>query len=136
MNLPRVAVIMVAAGHITDDLDCCTDASVCLLQNPLLEGSAFLEIDTEDNVDGINGWFYETYRDQPWSSIHRDWRDGFLRFLELGAAITERDLLDSSRYPWLHDYPLALVLVASYEHHQEHLDGDGDQQPQRHRRGR
>lgn len=45
-NLPRVAAIMVAAGHITDDLDCFTDSTTCLLQNPLLEGSAFLEVDT------------------------------------------------------------------------------------------
>lgn len=81
------------------------------------------DLDTENNVEGINAWFYETYREQPWSSIYRAWREGFLRLLELGGAIAERDLLDSGRYAWLKGYPLAFVLVASYDHHQEHLDG-------------
>jgi len=83
---------------------------------------AGFDLDTENDVDGINAWFYETYRDQPWSTIHRNWRAGFLRLLELGDAIVERELLDSSKYPWLRGHPLAFVLVASYDHHQEHLD--------------
>jgi hypothetical protein len=78
--------------------------------------------DSEDNPDEVNAWIYETYREQPWSSVHRDWREGFLQFLELAEPISERDLLDSSRYPWLKGYPLSLILLASYDHHQEHLE--------------
>jgi len=81
------------------------------------------DLATENNVDGINNWFYETYRDQPWSTIHQRWRAGFFRLLDLGEEIAERDLLDSGRYTWLNGHPLAFVLVASYDHHQEHLDG-------------
>ena len=81
------------------------------------------DLDTENNVDGINAWFYKTNRDHPWSTIHQNWREGFLHFLELGEVMAERDLLDSGRYSWLKGYPLAFVLVASYDHHQEHLDG-------------
>ena len=33
-----------------------------------------------------------------------------------------RDLLDSGRDRWLGGYALAHVLLASYEHHREHLD--------------
>jgi len=84
---------------------------------------AGFDLETENDVDGINAWFYETYRDQPWSTIHQHWRAGFLRLLELGEGIVERELLDSSRYPWLKGHPLAFVLIASYDHHQEHLDG-------------
>jgi hypothetical protein len=65
---------------------------------------------------------YESYRDQPWSTIHQQWRAGFLRFLEGAAAIAEKDLLDSERYPWLKGYPLAIILLASYDHHHEHLE--------------
>jgi len=54
--------------------------------------------------------------------IHQNWRDGFLRFLELGEPISEKDLLDGDRYPWLKGYSLACILVASYDHHQEHLE--------------
>lgn len=78
--------------------------------------------DAEGITDQTNAWIYETYRTQPWSTVHQDWRAGFLRFLALGKGIAEKDLLDSSRYAWLEGYPLALTLLASYDHHQEHLE--------------
>jgi hypothetical protein len=78
--------------------------------------------EAEDNTEQINAWIYNTYRDQSWSEVHQNWRDGFLRFLELGEGISERDLLDSGRYPWLDGHPLAWILLASYDHHQEHLE--------------
>lgn len=83
---------------------------------------AGLDPDSEDNTDRVNAWIYATHRDQPWPQIHQDWREGFLRFLEGAEAIAERDLLDAGRYPWLHGYPLALILIASYDHHHEHLE--------------
>jgi len=92
------------------------------------EVPAEFDLATENDVDGINAWFYETYRDQPWSTIHRYWSDGFLRLLKLGEGITERELLDSGRYAWLNGYSLAAVLIASYDHHKEHLDGLREQQ--------
>jgi hypothetical protein len=57
------------------------------------------EPDPGDNSDEINAWIYQTYHDQPWSSIHPAWSAGFQRFLELGQAIPEKDLLDPQRYP-------------------------------------
>jgi hypothetical protein len=84
---------------------------------------AELDPDSEDDPAQINAWIYETYREQPWSSVHQDWREGFLRFLELGEAIPEKDLLDAGRYPWMEGQPLSLVLLGSYEHHHEdHLE--------------
>jgi len=79
-----------------------------------------IDPDSEESPDRVNAWIYETYRERPWSSVHQDWREGFLRVLELGEAISERDLLDAERYPWMRHYPLALVLLGTYEHH--HLD--------------
>jgi hypothetical protein len=52
--------------------------------------------------------------------VHQVWRDGFLRLLELAAAIPEQDLLDTKKYPWLKGYALFDVLKGSYEHH--HID--------------
>ena len=78
------------------------------------------EPDPGDNSDEINAWIYETYHDQPWSSIHPAWTAGFQRLLELGQAIPEKDLLDPQRYPWMEGQPLAMVLMGSYEHH--HID--------------
>ncbi len=78
--------------------------------------------EAEGQPHQLNAWLYETYRDQPWSSVHGNWRAGFLRFLELGAAIPEKDLLDAGRYPWMEGQPLAFTLQASYAHHQEHAE--------------
>ena len=84
---------------------------------------AGLDPESEGQPDQLNAWIYETYREQPWSSVHRDWRAGFLRLLELGEAIPEKDLLDAGRYPWLEGHPLSFILLASYEHHHvDHLE--------------
>ena len=84
---------------------------------------AELHPDSEDDPDQTNAWIHETYRERPWSSVHRDWREGFLRFLELGDAIPERDLLDAGKYPWMEGQPLSLILQSSYEHHHvDHLE--------------
>ena len=76
----------------------------------------------EEDADKTNARIYEINHEKPWAEIHENWRNGFLRFLELGSKISERDLLDGDRYPWLKGYSLAAILVASYDHHQEHLE--------------
>ncbi len=78
--------------------------------------------ESEPATDQINDWIYQTNRERPWPEMRQAWQAGFQRFLELGAQFPERDLLDPSRYPWMDGLPLALVLVASYDHHQEHLE--------------
>lgn len=78
--------------------------------------------DSEGGTDQTNAWIYAANRELGWSQVHQDWREGFLRFLELGQGVSERDLLDTGRYPWLQGYSLAFILVASYDHHQEHLE--------------
>ena len=76
----------------------------------------------EEDADRVNALTYETNHEKPWSEIYQNWKNGFLRFLELGKEISERDLLDGDRYKWLKGYSLAFILVASYDHHQEHLE--------------
>ena len=78
--------------------------------------------DWEENANQTNAITYEMNHKKSWSEVHQNWRDGFLRFLESGEPISERDLLDTSRYPWLNGYSLALILIASYDHHQEHYE--------------
>jgi len=76
----------------------------------------------EEDANQTNARIYQIFHEQLWSKVHQNWREGFLRFLELGNQITERDLLDGDRYRWLKGYSLAFILVASYDHHQEHLE--------------
>ena len=81
-----------------------------------------LDGDWEENANQTNAWIYETYNEKPWSEVYHKWREGFLQLLELGEPISEKELLDGDRYPWLKGYPLAFIVVASYDHHQEHLE--------------
>lgn len=83
---------------------------------------AHLNPEAEDITDQINAWIYETNREKSWPTVYQDWQKGFQRFLEVSDEISERDLLDGDRYPWLSGSPLALVLLSSYDHHQEHFE--------------
>lgn len=77
----------------------------------------------EHDTTAINAWIEETYRNDSWATVYHNWRTGFLRFLELGEAIPESNLMDAERYPYLRGYSPADVLVSSYEHHhQDHLE--------------
>jgi len=76
----------------------------------------------EENANITNSWIYETQNAKSWSDIYRNWREGFLKLLDSAELIAEKDLLDGSRYSWLKGYSLAFILVASYDHHQEHFE--------------
>jgi hypothetical protein len=78
--------------------------------------------DWEENADRVNALTFETNHNKPWPEVYQNWREGFLRCLGAGKEISERDLLDGDRYSWLKGYSLAFILVASYDHHQEHLE--------------
>jgi hypothetical protein len=80
-----------------------------------------LEPDADENLERINAWIHQTYHDRPWPAVYRDWREGFLKLLELAAAIPEKDLVENGRYSWLGDYALSEVLEGTHEHHTEHL---------------
>ncbi len=81
-----------------------------------------LDIEAEPNTDRVNAWIYETYRHLLWATVYQNWQTGFQRVLELAGEISERDLLDPSRYAWMDKAPLALILLGTYDHHQEHFE--------------
>jgi hypothetical protein len=76
----------------------------------------------DEDANQTNIWIYKTFHNQSWAEANQNWREGFLRLLDLGETISERDLLDGDRFLWLKGYSLAFILIASYEHHQEHLE--------------
>ena len=76
----------------------------------------------EENADRVNALTFENNHEKPWPEVYQNWKRGFSRFLDLANKISERDLLDSDRYGWLRGHSLAFILVASYDHHQEHLE--------------
>ena len=78
--------------------------------------------DWEENANQVNARTFEKYHYTSWSQVYENWRNGFLQLLETGKKISERDLLDGDRFSWLHGYSLAAILIASYDHHQEHFE--------------
>lgn len=76
----------------------------------------------EDHTDDFNARIYELNHDEPWSLVHRTWRDGYRRLLDLAEGIPKREMFDTERYAWLNGYALSAVLEGSCEHHREHLD--------------
>jgi hypothetical protein len=78
--------------------------------------------DWEENADQTNAWFYAHLHQKPWLEVFTMWKDGYLLLLELSEHIPEKDLLDTGKYPWLNGYSPAFILVASYDHHQEHYE--------------
>ncbi|MBZ0292412.1 MAG: ClbS/DfsB family four-helix bundle protein [Anaerolineae bacterium] len=78
--------------------------------------------EAEGQPDDLNAWLYKTNREKPWSQVYAEWKAGFLHLIELGEAVPEQALLDTGKYTWLAEYPLALVLTASREHHEEHRE--------------
>jgi hypothetical protein len=80
------------------------------------------ELDSDEDVDQINGWIYQTYRPHSLDDVLQEWQQVFQQVLDLGEALSERALSEPGRYPWLEGAPLSEVLVSSYEHyHDEHL---------------
>lgn len=81
------------------------------------------DLDTENDVNGINDWFHETYREWRWLEIYQSWRAEFMRYIDRASALSDEDLLDPARYPWMHGHPLAESLRGSHEHHHvDHFD--------------
>lgn len=78
--------------------------------------------DWETNVSSTNDGIYAAYHKFEWSEVSRNWKDGYLRLLGVAETISEKDLLDTSRFAWMEGHSLALSLVASYDHHQEHFE--------------
>jgi hypothetical protein len=78
--------------------------------------------DAEDDVHKCNESIYQAFREDPWASVHRLWKQGFLRFLDLAETIPEQDLLQVSGYSWLKEYPLSAVISNSHDHHKEHFE--------------
>jgi len=76
----------------------------------------------EEDADRVNALVFQHYHGKPWTEIFENWKTGFLRFLELANQISERNLLDGDKYRWLNGYSLAAILIASYDHHQEHFE--------------
>jgi hypothetical protein len=81
-----------------------------------------VDLVTEDNVHEVNARLQAAYGGQPWAKVYQDWRSGFLKLLDTVEQLSEKDLLNWEKYPWLGGFSLADILIGTYDHHQEHLE--------------
>ena len=79
------------------------------------------QLDEDDNVDEINNWIYQASRDRFLRAVLDEYSGSFQRMRDAVATLSERDLTEPGRYPWLNGYALADVLIGSFEHfHDDH----------------
>jgi hypothetical protein len=76
-----------------------------------------LDEESQDAVDQANAWILATHRDRPWADVYQEWREGFLRFLELVRTIPESDLRPDGKLAWMAEYQHSELLAGSYDHH-------------------
>lgn len=69
-----------------------------------------------------NAHIFTLYHDQTWPAVYRRWQAGFENVLESVESLSEKDILQAGRYPWMGDYSLLDVLHGTFEHHNEHMD--------------
>ena len=82
---------------------------------------AHLDDDNDDDLDKINDWIYQAYRDRSLSEVLGEYRQSFQRMHDAAAALSDQALNEVDHYPWLPGYRLADVITGSFEHfHEEH----------------
>ena len=58
------------------------------------EWSEGLDPDTQE-ADLLNARIYQANSQKPWSQVHQEWSDGFVKFLELAGQIPDEDIADT-----------------------------------------
>lgn len=73
----------------------------------------------EPGIHKFNAKIYERYKQTRWSEVYEGWKDGFAELIALGEAISEDELSDKTKFPWLEGFALMDVLVGTHEHHNQ-----------------
>ncbi len=76
--------------------------------------------DPAEDVTDINAGLYAASKDDPLEQVQARWQAGLEHLLTSAARFDERTLLDGDRFPWMHGYSMADVLLGTYDHHLEH----------------
>ena len=77
------------------------------------------ELDENDDVDGINAWIYQTNRDRPLADVLNDSHEVFQQLVNAVNALSDEQLNDPQRFPWLEGERLTGALL--FDHfHEEH----------------
>jgi hypothetical protein len=78
-----------------------------------------VDLNEDVDVDEVNAWIYETNRDRPLADVLNDSREVFQQLVEAIGALTDEQLNDPQRFPWLGSERLTGAFLFGH-FHQEH----------------
>lgn len=97
------------------------DAARAGVEAPPPPWPAGLDEDTEEGLTQINAWLEQTGRQRSLQEVLDESRRSFDRMREAVLALSEDELSDPQRYPWMGGVPVGAVIGYSFEHfHDEH----------------
>ena len=80
------------------------------------------ELDEDDDVDEINAWIYKTNRDRPLADVLNDSREVFQQLVTEVLALSDEQLNDPQRFPWLEGERLTGALIFGHFHEEHEPD--------------
>jgi hypothetical protein len=74
------------------------------------------EVDSSDD-DPINDWIYRAHRDRPLAEVLRDSRESLEQLEAAVQALSEQDLTDPQRFPWMEGVALGETISGNSMDH-------------------
>ena len=80
------------------------------------------ELDEDDEVDQINAWIYKANRDRPLADVLNDSREVFQQLVAEVSALSDEQLNDPQRFPWLEGERLTGAFLFGHFHEEHEPD--------------
>jgi len=80
------------------------------------------ELDEDDEVDEINAWIYKDNRDRPLVDVLNDSREVFQQLVAAIDALSDEQLNDPQRFPWLEGERLTGAFIFGHFHEEHEPD--------------
>ena len=80
------------------------------------------ELDEDDEVDQINAWIYKANRDRPLADVLNDSREVFQQLVAEVSALSDEQLNDPQRFPWLEGERLTGAFLFGHFHEEHESD--------------
>ena len=80
------------------------------------------ELDEDDEVDEINAWIYKANRDRPLADVLNDSREVFQQLVAEVDALSDEQLNDPQRFPWLEGERLTGAFIFGHFHEEHEPD--------------
>jgi hypothetical protein len=80
------------------------------------------ELDEDDEVDEINAWIYKANRDRPLADVLNDSREVFQQLVAAVDTLSDEQLNDPQRFPWLEGERLTGAFIFGHFHEEHEPD--------------